>query len=197
MRTERLLMRRWRADDLAPFADLNADPIVKEHFPETLSRAESDVLARRIEQGFDVQGYGLWALELPGEAPFIGFTGLMQVRPDVAFAPAVEVGWRLARPFWGRGLASEAARTALSFAFEELDLRQLVAYTHAGNLRSRRVMERLGMARDPADDFAHPALASEHRLSAHVVYRIGAERWRANKLEACAGATPTLRAQKN
>ena len=173
--TERLIMRRWRERDLEPFAALNADAVVMEHFPAPLSRAESDALAERIERGFDEDGFGLWALELPGEAEFIGFTGLARVRPDVPFAPAVEIGWRLAWPFWGRGLASEAARRAADAGFGTYALPEIVAYTSTGNVRSRRVIERLGMTHDAREDFAHPAIAADHRLSQHVVYRLKAD----------------------
>lgn len=174
LRTERLILRRWREQDLAPFAQLNADPVVMEHFPETLTREQSDALGVHIQRRFELEGFGLWALELPGEAPFIGFTGLMHVRQDMPFAPAVEVGWRIAAPFWGKGLASEAAHRALAEGFQAHGLEEIVAYTFTGNLRSRRLMERLGMTRTPAEDFAHPGLAPEHRLSRHVVYRLRA-----------------------
>jgi len=150
-----------------------------EHFPETLVRAQSDQFVDAIERGFEQRGYGLWALELPGEAPFIGFTGLLDVRHDVPFAPAVEIGWRLAKHYWGRGLASEAARSSAAFGFEHAGLGELVAYTYAGNVRSRRVMERLGMVHDPREDFTHPALAPAHRLAHHVLYRLSAASWRA------------------
>jgi len=190
-------MRRWREQDLAPFAALNADPLVMEHFPATLSHQESGALVGHIERGFREHGYGLWALELPGEASFIGFTGLAQVRGDVPFAPAVEVGWRLARQFWGRGLASEAARASLAFGFDVHGMPEIVAYTAMNNERSRAVMRRLGMTRSAAEDFAHPAIPSDDPPSLHVLYRLTAARWRANMLEACAGDTPTRPAPKN
>ncbi|MGO9762259.1 MAG: GNAT family N-acetyltransferase [Solirubrobacteraceae bacterium] len=174
LRTERLLLRPWRAEDREPFAALNADPAVMEYFPATLSRAESDKLAQRIDGDIQRQGYGLWAVEIPGEAPFIGFVGLLATDVDMPFSPATEVGWRLARDHWGRGLASEAARAAIAFAFDELELGKIVALTAAGNVRSRRVMERLGMRRDPAEDFAHPRLPAGHPLEQHVLYRIDA-----------------------
>jgi RimJ/RimL family protein N-acetyltransferase len=174
LRTEHLLLRRWRERDLAPFAELNADARVMEYFPAPLSRRESDAFVEYIERSFQREGFGLWALELPGEASFIGFTGLNRVRDELPFAPAVEVGWRIAAPYWGRGLASEAARAAIACGFEEHGLEELVAYTSAGNERSRRVMERLNMNRDPREDFAHPALAADHRLAQHVLYRLAA-----------------------
>ncbi len=171
VRTERLLLRRWRDEDRRPFAALNADPEVMEYLPGTLSMAQSDALIRRIEVGFQAHGYGLWAVELPGEAPFIGFVGLARVDFDVFFAPTVEVGWRLARPFWGRGFASEAARAALAFGFEQCGLAEAVSFTAEGNARSRAVMERLGMRRDPGEDFDHPLLAEDDPLRRHVLYR--------------------------
>ena len=166
-----MLLRRWRSSDLAPFAALNADPLVMEHFPATLSRADSAALIARIERCFDQRGYGLWAVEIPTEAPFVGFVGLDPVDAGLACAPAVELGWRLARRFWGRGIATEAASAAMAFGFDVLGLSDLLAYTAVGNVRSRRVMERLGMRRDPAEDFSHPKLTSGHPLAPHVLYR--------------------------
>jgi RimJ/RimL family protein N-acetyltransferase len=172
--TERLLLRPWRDEDREPFAALNADPAVMEHFPSMLSRAQSDALAERIDGDLRRLGYGLWAVEVPGEAPFIGFVGLQRTDDDLPFDQTTEVGWRLARSHWGRGLASEAARAAIAFAFAELALGEVVAFTYAGNLRSRRVMERLGMRHDRAADFIHPELSAGHPLAPHVLYRIGA-----------------------
>jgi RimJ/RimL family protein N-acetyltransferase len=169
-----LLLRPWRSEDREPFAALNADPAVMEYFPATLTRPQSDALADRIDGDLQRLGYGLWAVEIPSQAPFIGFLGLLATDDDMPFAPAIEVGWRLARGFWGRGLASEGAQAALAFGFDELALAEIVALTAAGNLRSRRLMERLGMRRDPAEDFAHPALPAGHPLTLHVLYRIGA-----------------------
>jgi len=145
-----------------------------EHFPAPLSRAQSDTLIERIEAGFRERGYGLWAIELPGEADLIGFVGLIAVDPAMPFFPAVEIGWRLARPFWRRGLAAEGARAAIDFGFGSLGLAEIVAYTYQGNARSRALMERLGMARDPAEDFLHPALDPGEPLALHVLYRLSA-----------------------
>jgi len=175
LRTERLLLRRWRAGDLAPFAALNADAEVMEHFPATLSRAESRALVERIERCFEQRGYGLWAAELAEEAPLIGFVGLWPVDDALPFAPAVELGWRLARPYWGLGLAYEGALAAARYGLQQLELGSLVAYTAARNERSRRLMERLGMRRDPAEDFMHPRLAFGAPLAPHVLYRLASE----------------------
>jgi RimJ/RimL family protein N-acetyltransferase len=130
----------------------------------------------RMELSFDDSGYGLWAVELQGGPQFIGCVGLLAVADGLPFAPAVELGWRLAREQWGRGLAGEAAGAAIAFAFEELRLPGLVAYTAERNRRSRRLMERLGMGHDPAEDFEHPALPAGHPLAPHVLYRLRARR---------------------
>ncbi|TDD33047.1 N-acetyltransferase, partial [Nonomuraea terrae] len=156
METERLIMRRWRDADRAPFAEMNADPEVMRHFPAPLTRSQSDAMVDRIERHFDMRGYGLWALEERSTGRFVGFTGLALQTFEAPFLPAVEIGWRLARPAWGRGYATEAAREAVRYAFDEAGLDEIVSMTAVGNARSRAVMERLGMTRDPADDFDHP-----------------------------------------
>ncbi|MFG1944751.1 GNAT family N-acetyltransferase [Nonomuraea sp. NPDC048826] len=172
METERLIMRRWRESDREPFAALNADPQVMEFFPASLTRAESDSLVDRIEQGFDERGYGLWALEVRKTGEFIGFAGLAMQTFEAPFTPAVEVGWRLARPAWGHGYATEAGRRAIEHGFGEAGLEEIVSMTAVLNVRSQAVMRRLGMTRDPADDFAHPFLAEGNPLRPHVLYRI-------------------------
>lgn len=172
IRTERLLLRRWVAADRAPFAALNADPEVAEHLPGVISRTESDAFADRIEAHFDSHGYGLWAVEVPGITPFAGFVGLSTPRFEARFTPCVEVGWRLARGCWGQGYATEAAREALDFAFRQLGLEEIVSFTVPENVRSRAVMERIGMTRDPDGDFDHPRLPEGHRLKRHVLYRL-------------------------
>jgi len=175
LRTERLLLRRWRAEDSAPFAQLNADPQVMEHFPATLTRAQSDALIEQIELCFKTHGYGAWAVEVPGEIELAGFVGLWpQNDPRLAFAPAVEIGWRLSRISWGRGIATEAATAALAYGFDRLGIEEVVSFTSAGNARSRAVMERLGMRHDPAEDFLHPQIDVAHRLARHVLYRLRA-----------------------
>jgi RimJ/RimL family protein N-acetyltransferase len=150
---------------------MSSDPEVMEHFPDVLSREESDGLAERIEAHFVRHGFGPWAVEVPGVAAFIGYVGLMVPRFEAPFTPCVEIGWRLARAYWGRGYATEAARAALAFGFDELHLDEIVSFTVPGNARSRRVMERLGMTHDPRDDFEHPSLAEGHPLRTHVLYR--------------------------
>ncbi|HEU4407838.1 MAG TPA: GNAT family N-acetyltransferase [Polyangiaceae bacterium] len=179
LRTPRLLLRPWREGDRAPFATLNADPQVVEFLPGPLSRDESDALVDRIVEHFARHGFGLWAVEAPGAEPFVGMVGLSVPSFEAHFTPCVEVGWRLDARCWGRGYASEAAAEALRFGFEQLGLREIVSFTVPANLRSRRVMERLGMTRDPADDFDHPRLPEGHGLRRHVLYRRSAEAWRA------------------
>jgi RimJ/RimL family protein N-acetyltransferase len=143
-----------------------------EHFLDPLSRRQSDELIEKIEAGFAAEGFGLWALELRGTGEFIGFTGLAKPAFDAHFTPAVEIGWRLERSSWGRGYATEAARAALAFGFEEVGLSEIVSFTTVANVRSRAVMERIGMAHDPADDFDHPGIPVGHPQRRHVLYRI-------------------------
>jgi RimJ/RimL family protein N-acetyltransferase len=177
--TARLRLRGWRDSDYAPFAALNADPEVMRHFPAPLARAASDAFADRCRATIDERGWGLWAVEvLPGAdergdaGAFTGFVGLNVPSFDAHFTPAVEVGWRLAERFWGRGYATEAATAALGYAFGELGLDEVVSFTTVANDRSRRVMERLGMHRDPAEDFNHPSLAADDPIRPHVLYRL-------------------------
>ncbi|WP_433257356.1 GNAT family N-acetyltransferase [Streptosporangium sp. CA-135522] len=178
METERLIMRRWREADREPFAALNADPEVMKHFPAPLTREQSDAMVDRIESGFDRHGYGLWALEVRATGEFVGFTGLAWQTFEAHFTPALEVGWRLARSAWGYGYASEAARAALRHGFGPAGRDEIVSMTAVANLRSRAVMERLGMTRDPADDFDHPRVPVDSPLRPHVLYRIGRDAWR-------------------
>ncbi|MGW0811478.1 GNAT family N-acetyltransferase [Nonomuraea sp. NPDC002799] len=172
MRTERLIMRRSREEDREPFAAMNADPEVMEHFPATLTQAESDRLVDRIEQHFEKHGYSWWALEERESGRFIGFTGLILQTFNAPFLPAVEIGWRLARPAWGHGYAIEAARRAVAYAFEEASLDELISITTERNMRSRAVMERLGMTRDPEEDFDHPGVPVESGVARCVLYRL-------------------------
>jgi RimJ/RimL family protein N-acetyltransferase len=171
LHTERLLLRRFVLGDRARFAVINADPRVVEFLPAPLTREQSDALADRIEAHFEDRGFGLWALEIPGIDSFAGFVGLSTPRFDAPFTPCVEVGWRLAAPHWGNGYATEGARAAMAFGFGALGLREIVSFTVPDNLRSRRVMEKLGMTHDPSDDFDHPALPEGHPLRRHVLYR--------------------------
>jgi len=148
-----------------------------EHLPAALTREASDALAARIEAHFREHGFGLWAVEVRGVAPFAGFAGLSIPGFEAHFTPCVEIGWSLAAPFWGHGYASEAARAALAFGFEDLALAEIASFTVPGNSRSRRVMQRIGMRHDPADDFDHPGLPEGHPLRRHVLYRIASAAW--------------------
>ena len=177
IRTARLLLRRWRPTDRDLFAHLNADLLVMQHFPSVLTREESDAMADRIETQFDEVGYGLWAVEALDQAQFMGFVGLSMPNFQAHFTPAVEVGWRLDRPYWGHGFATEAARASLADGFGRVGLTEIVSFTVPANERSIRVMERLGMTQDPADDFEHPRFPEGHRLRRHVLYRLSRERW--------------------
>lgn len=179
LRTDRLLLRRWRDEDLAPFAALNADPVVMEHFPALLTRAESDDMVARIEATFEAEGYGLWAVEVTATGRFAGFIGLWPATFDAPFTPAVEVGWRLAHEHWGHGYAPEGARAALDEGFRHLGLEEVVSMTTVANDRSRRVMEKLGMTRDPVDDFEHPKVPVGHPVRPHVLYRLTRAAWTA------------------
>jgi RimJ/RimL family protein N-acetyltransferase len=170
--TARLVLRRWRDSDRKPFQVLNADPRVMEFFPSLLTPKETDRGIARIEQHFDRHGFGLYAAELIETETFIGFIGLNIPEFEAPFMPAVEIGWRLAYDYWGQGLATEGARAVVHLAFEGLRLPSLVSFTTTANLRSRRVMEKIGMVHDPAGDFDHPRLPEGHRLRRHVLYRL-------------------------
>jgi RimJ/RimL family protein N-acetyltransferase len=174
LRTERLLLRTWRDEDVEPFIEMGEDPQVMEFFPGLMSAQQSRETAAMFRTQMDQRGWGLWALEaLDGDLAgrFLGFTGLAVPRFEAHFTPAVEVGWRLTPAAWGRGYATEAARAAMAYGFDELALDEIVSFTAVVNLRSRAVMERLGMTHDPAEDFDHPALPG-HTLERHVLYRL-------------------------
>jgi RimJ/RimL family protein N-acetyltransferase len=175
--TPRLRLRDWRDGDREPFAELNADPEVMAHFPTTLSRATSDMLVDAAMDGWAANGFGLWVVERLDDGAFLGFTGLARPSFEAHFTPAVEVGWRLARHAWGQGYATEAARPALAFGFETVGLEEIVSFTVPANLRSRAVMQRIGMRHDAADDFDHPKLPAGHPLRRHVLYRLARADW--------------------
>jgi ribosomal-protein-alanine N-acetyltransferase len=174
--TERLLLRRWRDEDRLPFSKINADPRVMEFMPALLSPEESDALIARIEGHFDANGFGLFAIELLESKSLIGFVGLFVPSFDAHFRLAVEIGWRLAADQWGRGLACEGARAVLRQGFNKLGLDRVVSFTVPANLRSRRVMEKIGMTHNPTDDFDHPKLPEGHPLRRHVLYRLSSPR---------------------
>jgi RimJ/RimL family protein N-acetyltransferase len=173
LRTPRLLLREWREDDREPFAAIGADPQVMQYLPALPDRAASDAWIDRMRAANEERGFAYWVVELPDEASLIGAIGLSRVRAGrFPFAPATECGWRLARRYWGKGYASEAARAAIEDGLGRLGFDEIVAFAVAGNKRSWQVMERLGMTHDPADDFDHPALPEGHPHRRHVLYRI-------------------------
>jgi RimJ/RimL family protein N-acetyltransferase len=176
--TERLLLRRWRDSDRLSFQAINADPRVMEFMPGVLTPELTDAVIARIERHFEKHGFGLYAAELADEKTFIGFIGLSVPSFDAPFMPAVEVGWRLGFNYWGRGLATEGARAVTRYAFGELGHTSLVSFTVPANLRSRRVMEKLGMVHDSGADFEHPGLPPGHPLRRHVLYRLDRAVWR-------------------
>jgi ribosomal-protein-alanine N-acetyltransferase len=171
LRTPRTVLRRWLDDDLRPFAEMNADPAVMEFFPATLSAIESATMVERIEQSFEVNGFGLWALEVDGR--FAGFTGLNRTTFDTPMGPHVEIGWRLARWAWGHGYATEAAGEVLRDGFERVGLAEIFSFTTVTNVRSRAVMERLGMQHRAELDFDHPRTPGWWGQR-HVVYHLAA-----------------------
>ena len=165
------LLRRWRLEDREAFAAMNADARVMEHFPGLMSREQSDAAVERIETQFEHHGYGLWAVEVPNGAQFAGFVGLNIPRYETSFTPCVEIGWRLAAEYWGHGYATEGAIATLNFAFDSLQLDEIVSFTTRDNIPSRRVMERIGMIHDITGNFDHPHLPAGHPLRPHVLYR--------------------------
>jgi RimJ/RimL family protein N-acetyltransferase len=175
--TARLRLRTWRDNDLEAFSALNADPRVREFFPSVQTRRESAESMQYIRDEFDRRGFGLWAVEVIGVAPFIGFIGLSVPAFDAPFTPCVELGYRLAFEHWGKGYATEGARAAIAFGFSVVGLTEIVAMTTVANARSRRVIERVGMTRSPADDFDHPNIPVGHPLRRHVLYRLTAADW--------------------
>ena len=179
--TDRLLLRQWRDSDREPFAVLNADPAVMEHFPASQTREQSDALIDRNIPEIDGRGWGLWALEVRETGEFIGFTGLSVPSFEAHFMPAVEIGWRLMKGAWGNGYATEAARASLAHGFGPAGLDEIVSFTTTTNLPSQRVMQRIGMTHDEAGDFDHVRIPAGHRLQRHVLYRINRAQWEATR----------------
>jgi RimJ/RimL family protein N-acetyltransferase len=176
--TDRLVLRNWREGDRQTFFEMNADPKVMRFFEKTRSRAESDALLVRLAEEIDRDGYGFWAVELRETGEVTGFTGLRDIHFVAPFTPAVEIGWRLLTPHWGNGYATEAARACLAYGFEQVGLAEIVSFAVPENLPSRRVMERIGMRREPEYDFDHPDITPGSPLARHVFYRLTATDWR-------------------
>lgn len=174
--TDRLRLRQWKPSDRDPFAELNADPQVMEFFPAPLDRSASDAMVDRLQSGIIDRGWGMWAAETKETSQFIGFVGLNIPTYDLPFAPCVEIGWRLAIPFWGKGLATEAARGALQVGFEQIGLAEIVSFTTLKNVRSRAVMKRLGM-QETETVFQHPLVPLDSNLGKHCLYVLSRDRW--------------------
>jgi RimJ/RimL family protein N-acetyltransferase len=179
LETERLRLRFWRDEDAEPFAALNADPVVMEHFPAPLTRAESDEMVERIVGRFAEHGWGLWAAERKDTGEFTGFIGLNIPGFTAPFLPGVEIGWRLAKEHWGLGFAPEGATEVLRHAFDDLAWAEVLSWTTVDNRRSRRVMEKIGLVHHPDEDFDHPNLPPGGPHTRHVLYRITRAQWRA------------------
>ncbi|MEM9049695.1 MAG: GNAT family N-acetyltransferase [Pseudomonadota bacterium] len=177
LETERLRLRGWVDADYAPFAALNADAAVMAHFPAPLSRAESNALIARQHERWAADGMCFQAIERKSDGRFLGLAGLAQVRFPAPFTPAIETGWRLARHAWGQGYASEAARAWLACGFETKGLTEILSFTALTNARSAALMLRIGMTRDPDDDFDHPGIAPGHQLQRHLLCRLSRDRW--------------------
>ena len=172
IRTERLVLRSWRETDIAPFAAMCADAEVMAYFERTQTHAEAEALVRRCQLREAEDGFCIWALEAPDVADFVGLAGIQRLQYQAHFTPAVEVGWRLARPFWRRGYATEAALASMDYGFGPGGLSEIVAVAVGANARSLAVMERIGMRRVAGGDFDHPSVPLGHRLQPHVLYRI-------------------------
>jgi 3-dehydroquinate dehydratase/shikimate dehydrogenase len=173
LETARLRLCDWREADREPFITMNGDPLVMRHFLSTLTARETAAMIERNRVHFERHGFGLWAAEIRATGEFAGFIGLAVPTFEAHFTPCVEVGWRLAPRFWNQGLATEGAAEVLRFAFEDLQLVEIVSFTSTVNLASQRVMQKIGMRRNPADDFDHPRIPTEHPLCRHVLYRVG------------------------
>lgn len=176
LETKRLRLRQWKDSDLAVFSKMSADPSVMKYFPATLSESDSNALAKRLKDIISIQSWGLWAVEIKESDEFIGFTGLNKPTYDLPITPCVEIGWRLATQYWGKGYATEAAIAVLNFAFDTLKLLEVYSFTAVINQPSIAVMERLNMC-NLKQNFKHPRLPENHELREHVLYRVTAQQW--------------------
>ena len=176
--TDRLVLRNWREEDRQAFFEMNADPKIMRFFDKTRSRAEADAVFDRFVHEIDRDGYGFWAVELRSAGQVIGFTGLRDIDFDAPFTPSIEIGWRLLTPHWGNGYATEAARACLAYGFEQMGLAEIVSFAVPENWPSRRVMERIGMRREPEHDFIHPDVTPGSPLAQHAFYRLTSADWR-------------------
>lgn len=177
LKTKRLILRNWKKSDLLPFFQLNADSRVMEFYAKTLSRKESDALAEQIQRNATKYPYGFWAVEVPGISSFIGYIGLNYWDLQMDFSPCVDIGWRIAFPYWGFGYALEGAQEVLRYGFENIELDEIVSMATIGNFRSQRLMKRLAMEHDPKENFHHPKLLKRDPLSMRVLYRLSKQNW--------------------
>ncbi len=183
LETKRLILRPWKDEDLKDFALLNKDPKVMEFFPSLLSSEESNALAQRIRKELLKKNYGMWAVEIPQQAKFIGCVGLHYQDFNTTFAPCIEIGWRISSKYWGQGYATEGAKAALDYGFKTLNLKEIVAFTPEKHLKSRKVMQRLEMKHDPKENFICPKIPKEHQFQPFVLYRITKKEWlKSNKI---------------
>jgi len=177
--TERLLLRQWKDDDLEAFCAINSSPVVMEFFPNPLDRTESDALAKRIQENIAKNGWGFWAVEIPGISDFIGFVGLNTPNYPLPCSPCVEIGWRLSEKYWGKGYATEAAQSALRVGFTQLGFNEIVSFTSVLNHRSIKLMERLKM-KNSGEYFEHPKVPESSSLKRHCLYRMTRAHWESN-----------------
>ena len=176
--TERLILRQWQQNDYAEFAKLTASVEVMKYFPSTLTTEQSDEGIERSKSSIKDKGFGFWAAELKQTNEFIGFIGINDPGDGYPFSPSIEIGWRLAQRFWGKGYASEGAKASLEFAFKKLGLNEIISMTPVLNSNSMKVMQRIGM-QDTKQNFIHPKLIKPHELAEHVLYKTTLEQWRA------------------
>jgi RimJ/RimL family protein N-acetyltransferase len=176
IQTQRLTLRQWRAEDWPAFANLNADPVVMEYYPRVLSTQESNAMAHRIESLIAEKGWGFWAVENLDDKQFIGFVGLNNPTYKLPITDCVEIGWRLAKEYWGHGYATEAAQASLAVAFEKLNLTEVYSFASVANKKSHAVMQRIGMI-NTNNNFEHPIIPENHPLREHVLYKIDKQTW--------------------
>lgn len=169
--TPRLILREWKETDRAPFARMNCDPLVMEHFPRILDEKSSGKLMDRFQKHLKEHGYGMYAIERTEDNEFVGFAGLAEVPFAASFTPAVEIAWRFDYEYWGLGYGMETGKAVLDHAFKKLDMKEVVAYTVHDNMRTIDLLERLGMTRDPDGDFDYPGMRKDHPLGHFVLYR--------------------------
>ena len=181
LETNRLLLRQWTEDDFLPFATMCSDKDVMAFFPKRQTQAESHAMATKIQSLIEARGWGFWAVEIPNQHTFIGFVGLHVPKSSMPFSPCVEIGWRLSNQHWGKGYATEAAKAALEYAFNQLNLNEVVSFTTLANVRSMAVMQKIGMS-NSRQNFMHPDIEVAHPQCEHVLYKISRWEWQQSTL---------------